>query len=305
MLPKRACIALLVLGACAPNGQTTLHSSAGDSSYALRYPQLLAAARKTFDEDARRAHELSASLRKVSQIKLAEPTLPRRVISEADAAGTSEGYAEARESARDVSGFWDEERPALAARTSAALQKELADGGCGDKDLGPAVQHALKDGLEKPLEKRLRASNEAQRTLEVLRARLAPGTLPAWQRAADDIALASHYAYVTLPEDARALSRLLEQRSSVDATLSVAEEDERRIQRAPQLGEQKASQDRVVELAKVRAAVTSEVELARRATDTAGSRVQTAQEEYQTALKTMRASIESTLVAHPTAQVTH
>jgi hypothetical protein len=305
MIFPRACFALVLLSACARNGNdATLHSSANGTSYALRYPQLLAAARQTLADDQKRAHELSVGLAKVNEIKLADPSLPRRVVDEADAAGTTEGYDRARGTERDVALVWSEERAGLGARTSAAVQKEL-DGGCGEKDLGPTLQHALKDGLDKPLERRLRATNEAQRTLELHKARLAPGTLPAWQRAADEIALASHYAYVALPADVRALQRLLDEQSRVEATLGRAIDDERKIQTEPHAGEQKASQDRVVEIEKVRAAVTPEVEQARSANGAAKALVQTAQDEYVAALKTIRARLESAPPAEPTKVVTN
>lgn len=290
---QRALVALVLLSACAHRQGAALHSSADGTSYALRYPQLLAAARSALAEDEQRAHELNAGLAKVTQIKLAEPTLPRRVVDEADAAGTSDGYAEARGSERDVAQFWSEERVALGARASAAAQKELEGGQCADKDLGPALQHSLKDGLDKPLERRLRANNEAQRTLEIHKARLAPGTLPAWQRAADEIALASHYAYVTLPTDAERLARLLDEQRSVESTLSRALDDERKIQTAPQPGEQKASQERVIEIEKVRAAVSPELEQARKVSDAARERLRAAQDEYQAALKSLRTHLES------------
>jgi hypothetical protein len=304
MLFQRACIALVVLSACAHanGGPDNLHSSANGTSYALRYPQLLAAARDALSEDQKRARTLSAGLDK--PIKVSDPSLPRRVLDEADEAGTSEAFAQAYGSERSVAQLWSEERAALGARTSAAAQKLLADGNCADKDLAPAVQGALKDGLDKPLERRLRANNEAQRTLELHKARLAQGTLPAWQKTADEIALASHYAYVVLPADARALERLLDEQSSVEATLARAIDDERKIQTDPHAGEQKASQDRVVEIEKVRAALDPEAELARKASSDAINQQRTAQDEYQAALKTIRERLDATApptVAHAAA----
>ncbi|MET0287233.1 MAG: hypothetical protein ABW352_22300 [Polyangiales bacterium] len=302
---SRACVALVLVSACARSGSDqTLHSSANGTSYALRYPQLLAAARQALADDQKRAHELNVGLAKVNELKLGDPVLLRRAVDEADAAGTTESYDRARGAERDVVQLWSEERAGLGARTSAALQKEL-DGGCGEKDLGPTVQHALKDGLDKPLERRLRANNEAQRTLELHKARLAPGTLPAWQRAADDIALANHYAYVALPADARAVQRLLDEQSSAQATLERAIDDERKIQAEPHAGEQKASQDRVIEIEKVRATVAPEVEQARKANDAAPALVQAAQDEYSAALKTIRARLESAPAAEPTKVVTN
>jgi hypothetical protein len=291
MLFQRACIALVFLSACAHRAQEPLHSSSNATSYALRYPQLLAAARNALEADDRRAHELNAAI--VKPIKVSDPSLPRRVIDEADEAGTSDAFAQAYVSERSVAQLWSEERAALAARTSAAAQKQLADGNCADKDLGPAVQGALKDGLDKPLERRLRANNEAQRTLELHKARLAPGTLPAWQKAADEIALASHYAYVVLPADVRTLERLLDEQSRVEATLTRAIDDERKIQTEPHAGEQRASQERVVEIEKVRASIAPEVELARNASAHAGDQQRAAQDEYEAALKTIRSRLDA------------
>jgi hypothetical protein len=309
MSTHRALLALSLLGACAHNASSTLHSSAASTGYALHYPELLAAAEKQLAADARRAHELDVSLAKLDQLKVSDRELCERVIDQADRAGTSDAYARARNDDRSIAAFWDDERAGIGARASAAAQKELADGSCADKDLGPAVQGALKGSLDKPRERRLRASNEAQRTLELHKARLAPGSLPAWQRAADEIALASHYAYVALPDDVRELERLLREQADVQRTLDDAIDEERKIQRDPRGGEQKASQDRVVAIEKTRAEVSPTVEQARKVTDAARAALAAAQDEYDAALKRVREHISSSsaaetsrAVASPTAR---
>jgi hypothetical protein len=300
----RSCsIVLVALTACAGSrNQPRLHSAAESTAYALQYPETLASAQRTFAADKQLAHALSNGLAaRVNEIKVgAEPALPLRVVDEADAAGTSEAYARARTEERSFSTFWAEERAAVGARASAAAQKELADGQCANKDLAPAVQHALKEGLDKPLERRLRAYNEAQRTLELHKARLLPGTLPVWQRAADEIALASHYARVLLREDAHELERLLAEQSAVHATLSRAIDDERKIQTDPRGGEQKASQDRVVLIEKARASVPLAADQARAARSGLDDQLSHAEVEYSQALAAIREHLRA-LPAAPSA----
>ncbi|HEY6880223.1 MAG TPA: hypothetical protein VI299_19500 [Polyangiales bacterium] len=274
------------MSACAGgNASSALRSAADGTSYALRYPQRLADAERALAEDKQRAHTLNEDVSRITELKIGDPTLARRVADEAHAAGTSAAFAQAYAEERSIAAFWSDERNGLAARVNAATQKELASSPCAQKDLGPTVQHALKDGLDKPLERRLRANNEAHRTLELHRARLPPGSLPSWQRAADLIALASHYANVVIPADARELARLLDERADVERTLGRAVDDERAIQTDPRAGEQRASQERVVEIEKSRAAIAPTAERARGAGERAQADAERAQEEHRAALE--------------------
>jgi hypothetical protein len=300
MRRQASALALVLWGACATSRlEPRLQSSADSVAYALRYPDALAAAQRAFDQDAQQAQQLSVALSKrIHELKADDSALLLRVVNEADAAGRSEEYARTRRQDRELADFWSEERGGLASRASAAAQKELAETSCADKDLAPAVQHALKDGLDRPREKRLRASNEAHHTLELHRTRLA-GSLAGWQRAADEIALASHYTHVALREDMRELERLLGERNAVEATLGRAVDDERVIQSDPRAGEQKASQDRVVRVEKVRASLAAVSEPAQRALDDQQRKQAEAERAYEQAIEAIREHLRAVSPAQP------
>src|SRR5262245_56879356 len=190
-LPIRYTAMLLALGACAGNQlQPKTISSAGTLGYAAEFPEAQAAAADSFGAHRQQAHELATGLPGRAPVLKPgdDPAFYLRVLDEADADGRRESFAQAREDDRTVRTFWTSERGALGARVATALQKQQGEQqpGCTPSDPQPAIQHALRDGLDRPLEKRLRAQSEADRLLERYRGRLTPATWQATQRVAAD-----------------------------------------------------------------------------------------------------------------------
>jgi hypothetical protein len=269
-------------------------SSADGAGYALRYVDDLDSATKAFAADKQRAHDLTSSLpARARDVKPGgDRSLLLRIVEESDRAGRAESYARTQSEERALRAFWEDERGPLSARVAGAAQKDVLDAGCTQQvELGGSVQHALRDGLDKQLERRTRAANEGQRTLEQHKARLAAGTLPAVQRLSDEIALTSHLVHVALVSDVRELERLLGERRDVDATLGRMLEDERATQADPHKpSEQKASQERVVQIEKSRAALTPKVAEAEAGLRDHEEQLRLAQEEYEKTSEAIKAS---------------
>jgi len=284
-------VAISIYGCGGSRLQPQTQSSSAAPGYALGYPSRVDSAVAQFEHDSARAQELAAALpTRGSELKLnGERALVLRVIDEADAAGRSQRMREAVAEERAQRRFWDEERAALSARVGSATQKQAAEKGCSELELQGAVSGALRDGLEQRLERRMRAENEAQRTLELNKARLAPGSLPALQRLADDVARASQLANVALVDDLRELDRLTRERRAVAATLERALDEERAIQAEPHgAAEQRSSQERVVQIEKSRAALEPSVSSADAVLVDHENKLAFARSEYQRALAELK-----------------
>jgi hypothetical protein len=267
------------VSACASNQlQPKTISSAGTIGYAVPYPDALAAAADLFVAHEQQAHQLATALPSHAPVlkPADDPALYLRVIDEADADGRRESFVRARDNDRTVRAFWESERGPLGARVSAAVQKQQAEQPGGAQfDAQPTIQHTLRDGIDRPLDKRLRAESEAERLLERYRTRLTPATWQATQRVAAEIALASYLVNVALIEDAERLAQLNRERDDVAATLERGNQDEQAILASGAKGaEQKASRERL-----------DRIDKSRRALDASGAKADAALRDYEQRLR--------------------
>jgi hypothetical protein len=215
-----------------------------------------------------------------------------RVVEQSDASGRGQLFSRSRADERALREIWEEERGALGARVGGAAQKEIVDAGCKEVDVSPAVQRALRDGFDRQLERRMRAANEGQRTLEQNKARISPANLAALTRISDEIALASQLVHVALIEDMRELDRLIAERRDVDSTLARTLDDERAIQSDPKKpSEQKASQERVIQIEKQRASLGPEVKKLESERQQLDERQRLAASEYENTVKAVKESL--------------
>jgi len=293
-----------LVGCAARPYEPTSVSSADGAGYAVAYVDQLRSARTRFDDDDKRATELHGAIKTHADAVTPNLKLPEeraivlRVVEESEQSGRGQSYAHARANEQAMRGMWDDERGAIGARVTSSVQKEALDAGCKEVDLQPAVQHALRDGFDKQLERRARASNEGQRTLEQNKARLPAASFAALQRLSDEIALASHLGNVALVDDLRELERLLAEQKQVDDTLARMIDDERQIQRDPKKpSEQKASQERVMQIDKQRAALAPEVQKTESELRALEDRQHAASIEYERTLSAVRESLRQPVLA--------
>lgn len=293
-----AAVALLLLSGCSHKQplQPIMVSSASADSYALRYPDRLAGETSRLVADKQTAIQQTQKLAtRSSELKPgADPALLLLIVEQADAAGRGEGFAAANDEARGVREFWDEERGRVAGRVVGAAQKQLTEANCTQADVGGAIGYALKDGVDKQLEKRLRAQNEAQRTIELNKNALGSANLNTVQKLADDIALTSYLVNIALILDRNRIDRLLSERADVDATLTDALERERAFQSgARSAADKKASQDRAAELEKARVAISPALGNAENARRDLDPLIENARKEYQSALDALERGLRA------------
>jgi hypothetical protein len=291
-----AALAFFISGCAGSRLEPTVAPSSDNAGYAVGYSAALDGAAERLQRDKQRAHELSAALpAHARELKPGgDPDLLLRVVDEADAAGRAERLRSAFAEERAVQRFWDEERSAIGSRVTSATQKQIGEDGCKDVDVQGSIGPALRDGVDRQLERRVRAANEAQRTIEQHKARLAPGTLPAVQRLADEIAVSSHLAHVALVDDVRELDRLLKEQRSVDKALARALDDERAIQADPRnAADQRASQERVVQIEKSRASVAPSVQRAELAIRDYEKLLDAAEREHEVAVDAIETDLRT------------
>jgi hypothetical protein len=271
-------------------------SSAGAAGYALGYPERLSGETSTLVADRQKASELSRTLgTRSNDFKAgADPGLLLIIVQQADEAGRGEGFAEANDEARGLRSFWDEERGPITGRVTFAAQKQVTDAKCTQADVSGPIAYALKDGVDKQLEKWLRARNEAQRTIERSKGSLGASNVLAAQKLADDIALASYLVNIALVLERNRIDRLLSERSDVDSTLGTEIEWEKAFQAGNHAAvDKKASQERMAALVKSRAAVPAAVSSAQGARKDLDLEIKTAREAYQSGLEALENELKA------------
>ena len=126
-------------------------------------------------------------------------------------------------------------RPSTSSRRKSATQ-------C-DVDVGPAVASSLREAVDKQLEKRLRAHNDAHVLIDRYRETLGKANAAALEKQADDISAASYATFIRSVELKVRATRLLDEASQMRKTLDQAH---RRRARLPgRAGSQSGGQEGV------------------------------------------------------------
>jgi hypothetical protein len=213
--------------ACAPRQQETAVASSAESTvYASYYPEDVKAATAALTADKAEAQRLTTELTATELKQGTDAETIAQVIDRADEAGRSQAMVYARGETSTVRGFFEDERGPLSARISGATQQKLAEAQCQNAEVDGTVSYALRDGVDKQLEKRLRARNDAYLVIEHSRSALPNATVNSLQKLADDVAWGSYLVNVALLEDKRRLERMLVEKKQIQSTLerSIGEE---------------------------------------------------------------------------------
>ena len=298
--PLALCWLLLVLAACADKQpKPIMVSAAGLPSYAIRYPDQLTAETNLLVADKQQANEQSLKLSaRTSELKPgADPTVVLAVVQQADHAGRTEAYARVNAEARGLHAFWEEERGPISARANGAAQKQIGEancGTCGQLELGGTLGYAVGAGIDKQLEKRLHAANEAYNTIEYNQDRIGTANVPTVQKLADDIALTSYQVNIALPQSRDRIDALLAEQDDVDATLVHALEWERSQQAGNHsANEKRNSQERVALLEKSRAAIPPAVTAAQAARKDLDPQIETLRKRDAATLEALEKDLEA------------
>jgi hypothetical protein len=253
------------LVACAPEtSQPPVAPSTSQAAWAAAYADHLQDSAKAMDADRTKARALDDGLaQRLTDVKTPtnNPAL-LSIVERADAAGRSEAYVTRRREDDAVRGFWDDERGPIAARAAASAKVAVGDAKCEkNPDPSPAVSYALRDGVDKALEKRDRQGNDAHVLVDRYKVSLGNGNYAAVQKLADDVALASYLAYIALPEEQNQLNALLADRQKAHDTLerAIAEEHAFENDKGRTDAEKKGAEDRIAQLQKSESGIDAAV----------------------------------------------
>ena len=287
----------LALGGCASAPrEPELPSSAGYAGYATAYPDELQSASKTLTDDRVQARSIGSGLgARAAELKgPSDANALVAVIDRADEAGRGRGFASRRADVEAARTFWDEERPAVTGRVVGAAQTKITESKCENTDVSGPVAYSLKEGVDKQLEKRLRARNDAVLLIERNKVAIGAGNVTTAQKRADDVALASYLVNVALPNDRQRIVRLMEEKQTVERTLSRSIDEERALQATPGRtdAEKKASEERILALTKSQNALGGAVVNAEVATRGIDDQIKTARAEYDASLKALKDQIK-------------
>jgi hypothetical protein len=286
----------LSLAACTRTDKgPVLASSAGEPAYALGYSDELGVSVGAFSDAPQQEQKLTSGFAaRIDALKKPNWDLVRAVVDESDATGKSADFFDAHGEVDGVRTFWLAEKATLDARVAGGAQYPLKDApcasDCSNLDVGGAAAYALNEAMDKQVQRRLRASNNAYVLIERQRAALGPQNAVALEKLADDVAEASYVTHVGLVVYRQRLERLLADKSAVQATLDHFVQDEKSYQAQPGRtdAEKKASDQRVAEAGKSRSEIDAAATQGEAALKSADQTVAAATKDYDDALKALR-----------------
>ena len=165
--------------------------------------------------------------------------------------------------------------------------------GC-DVDVSGAASHALKETIEKRLEKRLREASEANVYIDRNQAALGKDNIEKLHEQADEIAYAAYLSHVVVVEHKVRLRRMLEEAETVKKSLDAGIRAEQAYQaesgRTP--AEKKASEERAEKMRTAAAKVDSAVMQARTVSERADERVAAVTKTYDDAIGKLREDLK-------------
>src|SRR5262249_257008 len=166
-------------------------------------------------------------------------------------------------------------------KVAGAVQYAAKQKGC-DADVGGAAAHALKESVDKQIEKHLRENNEAQLYIERHKNVLGKENTEALQKQADDISYASYVANIELGERKVRLKRIIEEPAQVQKAADAFIESEHKFQREPGVtdADRKASEERIAAMNKAKASMASSKAQAQSLLDGVEDRIKNTQKTY-------------------------
>lgn len=215
---------LLLSAACSRQGHPPLTvSSAGEPTYAARYPDGLTIQRGWFAE-----YETSvqSSLEEMQgypdALEGADPEIVLEIVTAADAAGRSSAYAARFAEAERIDRFFHEEKGEVGKQLAGSVRYAVKQKGAGEEVVdaaGSAAVYGLERAVAKRLEERTRALNEAHRSLEEHEEALGKANVEKLRNQIDTISRASYLVHVGMIELRRDLEARVAEGSEVRATL--------------------------------------------------------------------------------------
>jgi hypothetical protein len=283
----RGILFALVVGstavACgAPPPEPQIASSAPQPGYAEHYPQELQDIATGFSQRESEVKKVVGEMPEYpNQLKNAPPDHVVAVYERADQAGKSYAYVERLREVQGTRAFFDAEGDEVAKKVAGACQYAAKQKGC-EADVGGAAAHALKEGVDKQLEKRLRDSSDAHLYIDRYKNVLGKENADALDKQADDISYASYLANIEMVERKVRLKRIVEEADQIQKTADEFIESEHKFQKEPGVTEadRKASNERIEAMNKAKASLASSKAQAQSLLEGVEDRIKATQKTY-------------------------
>ncbi len=278
---------------CAAKIEPEIASPAGEPMYATEFPAELQRTMDAINNAEAKTKELDGKLTAFPDTLKSPPWAKVvEIVDLADAEGRAYAYVAARREHDAAAAFFDAEKEEINKKVAGAAQSAAKQKGC-DVDVSGAASYALKDVIEKRLEKRLREHSEAHVYVERNATALGKDNAPKLTEAADDIANAAYQAHVVVVEEKVHLRRMIEEGEAVKKTLEATTRAEQvyQAESGRTAAEKKASQEREEAARKAAATVDSAVTQAKSVSERADERVAAVTKAYDDAIAKLKADL--------------
>jgi len=243
-------IGVAPLGCASQQNEPQVASSATQTNYAMDYPGAAQGTGNDYVNSEGEVRRITTDFGKYPE-QLKDPPWPlvQTIVVRADEAGRSGSYVDARRELEGTQAFFTQEKDEITRRVAGSAQYVAKKKDC-DVDVSGAVSASLKEAVDKQLEKRLRAHNDAHVLIERYRESLGKPNAAALEKQADEISTASYITNVRTVETKAKATQLLDDASSAKRTLDQSIADERAFQaeQGRTAADKKASNDRIAKM---------------------------------------------------------
>lgn len=282
----------MLVAACAsqPKPEPEIASSANHGGYALGYTAALTSTMSDLNDRQITARKAIESMNGFPAA-LKDP--PWQHVIEIDRAADEDGKGYAYvERIRQVDGaheFYESEKDELNKRIGGAVTYVVKQKGC-DVDASGAATNALKEGVDKQLQKELHDASESSALIERYRTLLGKQNIAEIEKQADTIAFASYLVHVEIVEEKVRLKRLVAEADKVKSTADdfIKAENDFQSEKGVTAGDKKASQDRIADMNKMKASVDAALQQANALIPQLDDQIAKIQKEYEDALATLK-----------------
>lgn len=296
LLWKLSIAAAVIAGAsgCAPKIEPEIASAASEPTYAEDYPAELQRTMEDINAAEAKTKEISAKFGSYGDALKSPPWAKVVEVADlADASGRAYAFVEAKRENDAARAFFEAEKDEILKKVAGAAQYTAKQKGC-DADVSGAVQHSLKETVEKRLDKRLHDASEAQLYIDRNATALGKDNVDKLGEQADEITQASYLVHVAIVEDKVRVRRMIEEGETIKKTLDAGLRAETAYQgesgRTP--AEKKASEERAEAMRKATASIDAALTQARSVSERADERVLAVQKVYGDAMAKLRADLK-------------
>ena len=301
MLECWAGLFVVALGSSGCAGQKVepqVASSAAQVNYAMDYPGELQSTANDYVNTETDVRKATTDFQKYPD-QLKDPPWPlvQNIVNRADEAGRSSAYVDAHHEFEGTRDFFTQEKDDISRKVAGSAQYVLKKKECSqcDVDVAPAVASSLRDAVDKQLEKRLRAHNDAHLLIERYRESLGKSNAAALEKQADDISSASYSTFIRSVELKVRATHLLDEANQIKKTLDQSVADERAFQAEPgrKEADKKASNERIAKMEDGKVKIDAAIPPLQGLVKEIDQRSQAMTKEYNDALEALKKALSA------------